>query len=74
MFFDSYEKGYSLRYNVHVLIIYAQAVLDYAKEVVDQDVENISEDDRKIYFDLAEQLEQLSFEAGKLRTGVKRAN
>lgn len=71
MFFDSYAKGFSLQHNVHVLIIYAQAVLDFAKEIADDDLANLSDADKQTYLDLAEQLEQLSFEAGKLRVRVK---
>ena len=72
MFFDSYEKGFSLRYNAHVMIIFSQAVLDFAKELVDQDLESLSAEDRQIYVEIADQLEQLSFEAGKLRVRVRR--
>ena len=71
MFFDSYPKGFSLKHNVHVLIIYAQAVLDFAKEIADEDLDNLSDEDKQIYLDLAEQIEQMSFEAGKLKVRVK---
>lgn len=54
------------------MIIFSQAVLDFAKELADQDLENLTAEDRQIYVDIAEQLEQLSFEAGKLKTRVKR--
>lgn len=73
MFFDSYSKGYSLRYNAHVMIIFSQAVLDFAKELADQDLENVTAEDRQVFVDLAEQLEQLSFEAGKLKIRVKQS-
>jgi hypothetical protein len=55
------------------MIIFSQAVLDFAKELADQDLENVTAEDRQVFVDLAEQLEQLSFEAGKLKIRVKQS-
>ena len=71
MFFESYPKGFSLRYNAHVMIIFSQAVLDFAKEIADDDLDNFPHEDKQIYIDLADQLEVLSFEAQKLRVRMR---
>ena len=72
MLLETYRNADSLKYNVHVLIIYMDATLSFAKELVDTDGAHLSDEDKALYADLADQLERASFEAEKLRKRVKR--
>lgn len=72
MLLNEYRNAHSLKYNVHVLIMYADATLSFAKELVDEDLAHLSDEDKQIYSDLADQLERAAFEAEKLHKRIRR--
>jgi len=70
--FDDFPDEASLGFRFHVLCVYAQSTLHFASEIAEEGPDNLSDEDKKRFDDLADCLERISFEADKLRKRVRR--
>jgi len=72
--FDDFPDEVSLRFRFHILCVYAQSTLNLASEIAEEGAGNLCEEDKKLFNDLADCLERLSFEAEKLKKRVRHAS
>ena len=70
--FDDFPDEVSLRFRFHVLCVYAQSTLNFASEIAEEGPDNLLDEDKKLFDDVADCLERVSFEAEKLRKRVRR--
>jgi hypothetical protein len=54
------------------LSVFSESVLQFATELADADLANLSEEDKAIYDALADYLERASYNADKLKKRVRR--
>lgn len=67
-----FPNEFSLRYHVHVMCVYVESVLKFATDLADDDLDNLSDDDKAIYKVLADYLERAAYSADKLQKLMKR--
>ena len=67
-----FPNEFSLRYHAHVMCVYVDAVLKFATDLADDDLENLSHEDKAIYNMLADYLERAAYAADKLKKRVRR--
>jgi hypothetical protein len=72
MEFKEFPNEFSLRPQVQVLCIHADAVLKFAEEIAAQGAEHLSVDDKAIIDALADYLDRACYQAEKLRKQMRR--
>ena len=72
MEFKEFPNEFSLRAQVQVLCIHADAVLKFAEEIAAQGPEHLSNEDKAIYDALADYLDRACYQAEKLRKQMRR--
>ena len=70
MAFDDFPDEASLRFRLHVFYVYAQSILNFADQIAAEGPDNLTEQDRALFADLAEQCERIFLEATRLKARV----
>jgi hypothetical protein len=71
MEFKDFPNEFSLRAQVQVLCIHADAVLKFAEEIAAESPEHLSDEEKAIFDALADYLQRASYHAEKLRKQVR---
>jgi hypothetical protein len=71
MAFNEFPDDVSLRFRAHVLCVYAQSTLQLAAEIAADGPDHLSDEDLKLFDDLADACERIFIEAVKVKRMVR---
>jgi len=71
MAYDDFPDEASLRFRAHVFYVYAQSLLNFAAELAADGSEHFTEEDLKLFDELAHECERIFIEAVKVKRMVR---